>query len=121
MDAVFRALADPTRRALLAELRRETRLNLTALAEPFGQSMATISSHMRILTEAGLVERQKVGRDVYFIINTSVGEDLLAALYALLAPGDKSVAPVRSGGKDAAATGKGAQAKGQDNVKRVRK
>jgi DNA-binding transcriptional ArsR family regulator len=114
MDAVFRALADPTRRALLAELRRHTRLNLTALAEPFGQSLATISNHMRILAEAGLVEREKVGRDVYFIINTSVGEDLLAALYALLMP---------AGGKDAAAGGAGdaRQAKGQGNAKRVGK
>lgn len=120
MDAVFRALADPTRRALLAELRRQTRLNLTALAAPFGQSLATISSHMRILTEAGLVTREKVGRDVYFIINTSVGEDLLAALYALLAPGGKSAAG--SGDKNVAATEPpAAPAKGQSNVKRVRK
>lgn len=86
VDAVFRALADPTRRALLALLRRHMRLNLTALAEPFELSLATISSHMRILSEAGLVVREKRGRDVFFSINTSVGEDLLAALYALLAP-----------------------------------
>jgi DNA-binding transcriptional ArsR family regulator len=105
LDAVFRALADPTRRALLAELRRAARLNLGALAAPFDLSLATISSHMRILTEAGLVVREKVGRDVYFTINTSVGEDLLAALYALLAP------PA-----DAAGRGRG-QAKGTGDVR----
>jgi DNA-binding transcriptional ArsR family regulator len=95
VDAVFKALADPSRRALLAELRKHGRLNLTALAEPSGLSLATISSHMRILSEAGLVEREKRGRDVFFIINTSVGEDLLAALYALLAPGAGTAAAGR--------------------------
>jgi DNA-binding transcriptional ArsR family regulator len=112
MDAVFRALADPNRRALLSLLRQHGRLNLGALAEHFELSLATVSSHMRILTEAGLVERDKRGRDVYFTINTSVGEDLLAALVGLLAPGGKSAA------SDKPSAG---QAKGIGDVKRAGK
>ena len=85
-NKVFQALADPSRRELLSLLRRHGRLNLSALAESFELSLPTVSSHMRILTDAGLVTREKVARDVFFTINTSIGEDLLGALFTMLAP-----------------------------------
>lgn len=112
MDAVFRALADPNRRAMLTLLRKHGRLNLGALAEHFDLTLATVSSHMRILAEAGLVERDKRGRDVFFTINTSIGEDLLAALAGLLGPhGGKSAAE----GKPAAK-----QVKGRSDAKHTK-
>jgi len=54
----FSALADPTRRAILARLAMgET--SVTELAEPFEMSMPAVSKHLRVLEKAGLVERSR--------------------------------------------------------------
>jgi len=54
----FSALADPTRRAILARLALgET--SVTELAEPFAMSMPAVSKHLRVLEKAGLVERSR--------------------------------------------------------------
>ena len=59
LDAVFAALADPTRRAILARLAQgETSVN--ELAEPFALTQPAISKHLKVLENAGLVSR---GRD----------------------------------------------------------
>ena len=63
LDAVFGALADPTRRAVLAKLRHGAR-SVGELADPFGMSLTGFIKHLRILEEAGLIERKKVGRVV---------------------------------------------------------
>jgi DNA-binding transcriptional ArsR family regulator len=56
LSATFAALADPTRRAILARLSRgET--SVTELAEPFEMSMPGISKHLKVLEKAGLIER----------------------------------------------------------------
>lgn len=55
----FFALADPTRRAILARL-ATGEATVTELAEPFGLAQPTISKHLRVLEEAGLIEQ---GRD----------------------------------------------------------
>lgn len=59
LSAVFGALADPTRRAMLERLRTGER-SVTELAKPFGMSQPTISKHLKVLENAGLVVR---GRD----------------------------------------------------------
>jgi DNA-binding transcriptional ArsR family regulator len=56
LDATFAALADPTRRAILARL-AEGETSVTALAEPFQMSMPAISKHLKVLEKAGLIER----------------------------------------------------------------
>ena len=56
---VFGALADPTRRAMLERL-RGGELSVTELAKPFGMSQPTISKHLKVLENAGLVAQ---GRD----------------------------------------------------------
>lgn len=56
LDRVFAALANPTRRAILDRLSRGE-ASVTELVAPFRLSQPTISSHLRILEEAGLVER----------------------------------------------------------------
>ena len=61
LDAVFSALADPTRRAILAML-LEDDMAVTDVAEPFKISLAAISKHLVILTRAGLVSQEKRGR-----------------------------------------------------------
>lgn len=64
LDQVFAALADPTRRAILAML-LEDDMAVTDVAEPFQMSLAAISKHLAILTEAGLVSREKRGRVIW--------------------------------------------------------
>jgi len=62
ISSTFSALADPTRRAILARLSLgET--SVTELAEPFEMSMPAVSKHLRVLERAGLIER---GREAQF-------------------------------------------------------
>lgn len=64
LDMVFSALADPTRRAILAML-LEDDMAVTDVAEPFEMSLAAISKHLGILSEAGLIAREKRGRVIW--------------------------------------------------------
>jgi DNA-binding transcriptional ArsR family regulator len=61
LDATFGALADPTRRAILARLARGEAM-VTELAEPFAMSLPAISKHLRVLESAGLLQREIDGR-----------------------------------------------------------
>ena len=61
LDTVFAALADPTRRAILAML-LEDDMAVTDVAEPFAMSLAAISKHLGILAAAGLITQEKRGR-----------------------------------------------------------
>ncbi len=63
LDEVFTALADPTRRAILAQL-VEGEACVGELAEPHNMSLAAISRHVRVLESAGLMERTKQGRNI---------------------------------------------------------
>lgn len=58
LSAIFGALADPTRRAILDQLRTGVR-SVTELAEPFRMSQPSISKHLKVLENAGLVVRGK--------------------------------------------------------------
>jgi DNA-binding transcriptional ArsR family regulator len=61
LDAAFAALADPTRRAILARLGAGT-ATITELAEPFGMSLTGLKKHVHVLEGAELVSTEKVGR-----------------------------------------------------------
>ena len=61
LDTTFAALADPTRRAILAML-LEDDMAVTDVAEPFEVSLAAISKHLVVLTAAGLITQEKRGR-----------------------------------------------------------
>ncbi len=61
LDAVFRALSDPTRRRIL-ELLARTECCVTDLAKPFSISLPAISKHLRVLENAGLIKRERNGR-----------------------------------------------------------
>ena len=64
LDLAFAALADPTRRRIVAKLTRgETRV--TDLALPFDMSLNAVSKHIKVLEGAGLVRRTRVGREHY--------------------------------------------------------
>ncbi len=61
LDLAFSALADPTRRAILALL-LEDDMAVTDVAEPFAMSLAAISKHLNILSRAGLISQERRGR-----------------------------------------------------------
>jgi DNA-binding transcriptional ArsR family regulator len=61
---VFQAIADPTRRAIISMVARES-LNLNSVAEQFDVSRPAISKHIKILTECGLVVIRQQGRERY--------------------------------------------------------
>lgn len=61
LDSIFAALADPTRRAILAML-LEDDMAVTDVADPFEMSLAAISKHLGVLAAAGLVSQEKRGR-----------------------------------------------------------
>lgn len=62
LDATFAALADPTRRAILAKLSKGER-SVTELAQPFDMSLPAVSKHLKVLERAGLIAR---GRDAQY-------------------------------------------------------
>ncbi|HET9716095.1 MAG TPA: metalloregulator ArsR/SmtB family transcription factor [Pseudolabrys sp.] len=64
LDRTFAALADPTRRALLARLSENEKLSVTELAKPLSISLPAVMKHLDVLANAGLVRRQKNGRIV---------------------------------------------------------
>jgi DNA-binding transcriptional ArsR family regulator len=68
LDAVFAALADPTRRAIIERLSR-SEARVTEVAEPFRMSLNAVSKHIRVLETSGVVERRKNGRDHILSIN----------------------------------------------------
>lgn len=68
LDRTCAALADPTRRAILARLRRRE-ARVTDLARPFDMSLNAVSKHLRVLEQAGLVCRRVQGREHFFSLN----------------------------------------------------
>jgi DNA-binding transcriptional ArsR family regulator len=70
LDRVYAALADPTRRAILSRLTQQE-ARVTELAEPFTMSLNAVSKHVRILEEAGLIQRNVQGRDHYLSLDAT--------------------------------------------------
>ena len=64
LDRTFAALADPTRRALLARLIQQDGISVSELAQPFSMSLPAIMKHLDVLSDAGLIAREKTGRTV---------------------------------------------------------
>src|ERR1700685_4799073 len=69
VDAVFRALADPTRRSLLDELFREDGQTLSQLEERFAMTRCGVMKHLKLLEEAGLVVTRRRGRQKLHFLN----------------------------------------------------
>lgn len=64
LDAIFAALSDPTRRAILTML-LEDDMAVTDVAEPFAMSLAAVSKHLRTLADAGLISQERRGRVIW--------------------------------------------------------
>ena len=82
MNEAFKALADPSRRQILQLLRRG---EMTAgdLAEQFDMTKPSMSHHFAVLKQAGLVEARREGQQIYYSLNTTVVQDLLAIVWDL--------------------------------------
>ena len=79
LDATFRALSDPTRRGMLASLALGEK-SIGALAEPFQMTFAGASKHVKVLEDAGLIARRKVGRTHLIRVETGPLEEAEAWL-----------------------------------------
>jgi DNA-binding transcriptional ArsR family regulator len=82
----FRALADETRRAIL-RLLRDGPLTSGEIADRFDSSWPTISRHLAVLRDAGLVAAERQGQEVRYELNTSVFQDLAQHLLEWARPG----------------------------------
>jgi DNA-binding transcriptional ArsR family regulator len=86
MNAVFRALADPTRREILKLLRDGPRAS-GEIAEHFPTSWATISRHLAILRDAGLILGERNGQHINYELNTTVFQEVVEHLMDWVKPG----------------------------------
>ena len=71
MDAVFAALADPTRRSLLTRLLRDGAQSATDLAHDLPMSRQAVVHHLQVLDGAGLVDGRRAGREVRWSATTA--------------------------------------------------
>jgi DNA-binding transcriptional ArsR family regulator len=69
MDAVFKALADPTRRSLLDELYKQDGQTLSALEQRLPMTRFGVMKHLKVLEQAGLVTTKKRGREKLHFLN----------------------------------------------------
>lgn len=76
MNQLFKALNDPTRRRIL-ELLGKDDMSAGDIADQFAMSKPSISHHLDLLRQAGLVESVKKGQFIYYSINTTVFDELV--------------------------------------------
>jgi ArsR family transcriptional regulator len=76
MNQLFKALNDPTRREILEMLGKKD-LSAGEIADKFNMSKPSISHHLDLLRQAGLVESVKQGQFIYYSLNTTVFDELL--------------------------------------------
>lgn len=84
-NAAFRALADPTRRDILRMLRTRARTS-GEIASRFESTWPTISRHLAVLREAGLVVAERNGQEIYYELDTSVFQDVVHYLMEWVKP-----------------------------------
>ncbi len=82
MKDPFKALSDPTRREILRILSHGER-TAGELAEPFDMTKPSLSHHFAVLKEAELIRSRREGQQVYYSLDTTVAEDVLARLWDL--------------------------------------
>ncbi len=80
MNLLFKALNDSTRREIL-ELLGKKDLSAGEIAEQFDMSKPSISHHLDILRQAGLVESVKKGQFIYYSLNTTVFDELVKWIF----------------------------------------
>jgi len=76
LNSIFKALNDPTRREIL-ELLKEKDLTAGEIADKFSISKPSISHHLDLLRQAGLVESVKEGQFIYYSLSTTVMDEMI--------------------------------------------
>lgn len=84
---MFKALADPTRREILTQLRRGSK-TAGELAEAFTITKASLSHHFNLLKQADLVRTERRGQQIVYSLNTTVLQDAVGLLMDLMQPED---------------------------------
>jgi DNA-binding transcriptional ArsR family regulator len=87
-DSAFKALSDPTRREIIKHLRRGP-LTSGDIAERFPVAWATISRHLAILRQAGIITAEKNGNSVRYELNATVLQELVEVIYDWTRKGGK--------------------------------
>jgi len=82
-DSAFRAIADPTRRQIL-RLLNDGEMTAGQIAEHFHISAPSMSHHFNVLKHADLVSTRREGQQIYYSLNTTVFQDLVAAVLDLV-------------------------------------
>ena len=87
MNSVFKALAHPVRRSIVAMLRRGP-MSSGDIAAGFDMAWPTVTGHLNTLRDAGLVETEKDGTSVRYRLNISAAEEAIGFLMELMRAGD---------------------------------
>ena len=82
-DSIFKALSDPTRRQIL-RLINDHELTAGQISEHFDITAPSMSHHFSVLKQAGLVFVRRDGQQLYYSLNTTVFQDLVAELLSWL-------------------------------------
>ena len=90
LNQVFKALSDPTRREILCLL-RSGEMTAGELAEKIELKMSrpSVSHHFAVLKQADLLTSRREGQQIYYALNTTVVEDLLALVWDLFTKKDR--------------------------------
>jgi DNA-binding transcriptional ArsR family regulator len=88
MDAVFKALSDPTRREILRILSHGEK-TAGELADGFDMTKPSMSHHFAVLKGAGLIISRREGQQIWYRINSTVAQDVIAWVMELVDRGDK--------------------------------
>ena len=97
MNAVFKALSDPTRREVLRLLSGGER-TAGELAERFDMTKPSMSHHFSVLKDADLIRSRRVGQQIFYSLNTTVLQDMMTRMWDLF--GSPPVAPSEPEGQE---------------------
>ena len=84
-NSAFKAIADPARREIL-RLLRDGEMTAGDLAEGFDMSKPTMSHHFAVLVDADLIARRREGQTIWYSLNTTVLQDVVAWMMDLAEP-----------------------------------
>lgn len=86
-QSLFKAISDPTRREILDLLKRG-QMTAGEIADHFTMTGATISHHLSILREAGLITDERAGKYIYYELNMTVLDEVLSWILSLKGDGE---------------------------------
>ncbi|MFB4298599.1 ArsR/SmtB family transcription factor [Actinomadura sp. NTSP31] len=99
---IFKALADPIRWSIIQQVAQEEEFPCSVLEDTLPVSKPTISYHTKILTQAGLIEVHKRGRNYFYSLRRDILREVIEQLWPL-APGSPPAGPAGAPGGRAAA------------------